>query len=55
MPSVGGESMTGSHQKRLLGFWMALALVIGNIIGAGIFLLPATLRRSAGTRSTAGC
>jgi APA family basic amino acid/polyamine antiporter len=29
--------------ERLLGFWMTLALVIGNIIGAGIFLLPASL------------
>ncbi len=28
---------------RLLGFWMALALVVGNIIGAGVFLLPASL------------
>lgn len=28
---------------RLLGPWMTTALVIGNIIGAGIFLLPATL------------
>jgi APA family basic amino acid/polyamine antiporter len=29
--------------KRALGFWMCLALVVGNIIGAGIFLLPAAL------------
>jgi APA family basic amino acid/polyamine antiporter len=28
---------------RLLGFWMCLALVVGNMIGSGIFLLPATL------------
>ncbi|MFL6848668.1 MAG: amino acid permease [Sphingomicrobium sp.] len=28
---------------RQLGFWMVLALVIGNVIGAGIFLLPASL------------
>jgi APA family basic amino acid/polyamine antiporter len=28
---------------RALGFWMCLALVIGNIIGAGVFLLPAAL------------
>ena len=28
---------------RQLGFWMALALVIGNMIGSGFFLLPATL------------
>ncbi len=29
--------------QRLLGFWTALALVVGNVIGTGIFLLPATL------------
>jgi APA family basic amino acid/polyamine antiporter len=28
---------------RQLGFWMALALVVGNMIGSGIFLLPANL------------
>jgi basic amino acid/polyamine antiporter, APA family len=28
---------------RQLGFWMALALVVGNMIGSGFFLLPATL------------
>jgi APA family basic amino acid/polyamine antiporter len=28
---------------RNLGFWMALALVVGNMIGSGIFLLPANL------------
>jgi basic amino acid/polyamine antiporter, APA family len=28
---------------RTLGFWMATALVVGNIIGVGIFALPASL------------
>jgi len=28
---------------RRLGFWMACALVVGNMIGSGVFLLPATL------------
>jgi len=28
---------------RQLGFWMCLALVVGNMIGSGIFLLPANL------------
>lgn len=26
-----------------LGFWLCLALVVGNVVGTGIFLLPATL------------
>ncbi len=32
-----------SAPARQLGFWMCLALVIGNMIGSGFFLLPATL------------
>jgi basic amino acid/polyamine antiporter, APA family len=28
---------------RVLGFWAAVALVIGNMIGSGVFLLPASL------------
>lgn len=31
------------HEGRALGFWLALALVVGNFIGSGIFLLPAQL------------
>ncbi len=34
MPAPGARS---------LGFWMATALVVGNIIGAGIFAMPAAL------------
>jgi APA family basic amino acid/polyamine antiporter len=30
-------------QPRKLGLWMVTALVIGNMIGAGVFLLPASL------------
>jgi len=29
--------------RRLLGFWMCLALVAGNMIGSGVYLLPASL------------
>jgi APA family basic amino acid/polyamine antiporter len=35
--------MSKDKHARQLGFWMALALVVGNIIGAGIFLLPSSL------------
>jgi APA family basic amino acid/polyamine antiporter len=31
------------RQDKELGFWMSTALVVGNIIGMGIFLLPASL------------
>ena len=37
--SVGSLSDTAPR----IGFWVATALVVGNVIGAGIFLLPATL------------
>jgi APA family basic amino acid/polyamine antiporter len=36
-----GES--GDNSQRKLGFWMCTALVVGNTIGIGIFLLPASL------------
>src|SRR5579864_8353708 len=29
--------------KRHLGLWMLTALVVGNMIGSGVFLLPASL------------
>ncbi|MHB0961764.1 MAG: APC family permease [Gemmatimonadaceae bacterium] len=36
--------MTPTHAtRRKFGFWMATALVIGNIIGSAIFMLPASL------------
>ncbi|MGI8704757.1 MAG: amino acid permease [Sphingomicrobium sp.] len=35
--------MTNGPESPQLGFWMALALVMGNVIGAGIFLLPQAL------------
>jgi APA family basic amino acid/polyamine antiporter len=35
--------MDESNGGRQLGFWMCLALVVGNMIGSGIFLLPANL------------
>ena len=31
-----------------MGVWMVTALVIGNMIGSGIFLLPATMAGEAG-------
>ena len=34
--------------KRGLGLWMATALVLGNVIGSGVFLLPASLAEAAG-------
>src|SRR5271169_3075372 len=35
--------MTPRKRPQLLGFWMCVALVVGNSIGSGVFLLPAAL------------
>ena len=32
-----------ASSSREMGFWMAVALVMGNMIGSGVFLLPASL------------
>jgi basic amino acid/polyamine antiporter, APA family len=40
--------------KRSIGLWTAIALVVGNMIGSGIFLLPATLAATAGPISLLG-
>jgi APA family basic amino acid/polyamine antiporter len=40
--------------KRTLGLWMATALVVGNMIGSGVFMLPATLAGAAGPVSLLG-
>jgi APA family basic amino acid/polyamine antiporter len=48
-PGVAGvtsaEAATG---RRELGFWTAVALVVGNMIGSGVFLLPASLAAYGG-------
>lgn len=36
-------SVTPLPRRRKLGPWMAIALVVGNMIGSGVFLLPASL------------
>lgn len=45
-PDRGPDSATAGHGapgRRKLGFWMATALVVGNMIGSGVFLLPSSL------------
>jgi len=34
---------TPASRPRLIGFWTCIALVIGNMVGTGIFMLPAQL------------
>lgn len=40
--------VSSSQTKKPLGFWMLFSLVVGNIIGAGIFLLPSSLAQYGG-------
>jgi len=46
-PCCGAKPFSMTHEikvpPRQIGFWTCLALVVGNTIGTGIFLLPATL------------
>lgn len=34
---------TSAQPPRVLGFWAAVSIVMGNMIGSGVFLLPASL------------
>jgi APA family basic amino acid/polyamine antiporter len=48
------ESIAQPKLKRSMGVWMATALVIGNMVGSGIFLLPASLAAVSGPVSIVG-
>lgn len=39
----GAADLEGERPRRALGFWMCLALVVGNMIGSGVYLLPTSL------------
>ena len=42
-PVTRGAESSRPQLKRSLGIWMATALVIGNMVGSGVFGLPASL------------
>ena len=42
--AIPGANAAGPPKlKRSLGLWMATALVVGNMVGSGVFLLPSSL------------
>src|SRR5688572_15000460 len=43
MPDVPLEQASDTPAKRGLGPWMSLAMVVGTMIGSGIYLMPAVL------------
>ena len=40
---VRADIASSTIPKQTIGFWTTVALVMGNMIGSGIFLLPASL------------
>jgi basic amino acid/polyamine antiporter, APA family len=52
--AAGAAGAEAPKLKRSMGVWMATALVIGNMVGSGIFLLPASLAAVAGPISIFG-
>src|SRR5215475_741533 len=48
---TNGDVAAKPRLKRSMGLWMATALVIGNMVGSGIFTLPAVLAGEAGPAS----
>src|SRR5439155_27273431 len=40
---AAGETPARPKLKRSLGLWMATALVVGNMVGSGVFGLPSSL------------
>src|SRR4029079_3116023 len=48
-PEGTAKIMSEVSLKRDLGLWSAVALVVGTVIGSGIFIVPNTMIRNVGT------
>ncbi len=48
------SSTDGASTRWTIGLWTATALVVGNMIGSGVFLLPSSLAAAAGPVSLVG-
>ena len=48
LPTVPTREHAPPKLKRTMGLWMATALVVGNMVGSGVFMLPASLADAAG-------
>src|ERR687897_3918568 len=52
--NVRSARRNGAPPRRTIGLWTATALVVGNMIGSGVFLLPSSLAAAAGPVSLVG-
>lgn len=54
---ASADAVQSPARRRHLGMWTATALVVGNMIGSGVFLIPARLAAGAArwTRFGVGC
>src|SRR5437868_15064587 len=41
--------VSGPSLQRVLGLWSAIAIVIGTVIGSGVFLVPSTMIQLLGS------
>src|SRR5690348_7209805 len=46
---MGQSSNDTSHLRRALGVWAAAAFVVTNMVGTGIFTVPAVVRTATGS------
>lgn len=44
-----GSKAGPAELQRVLGLWSAISIVIGTVIGSGVFLVPSTMIRSTGS------
>jgi basic amino acid/polyamine antiporter, APA family len=47
--SEHSRSTSGPSLERVLGLWSAVSIVIGTVIGSGVFLVPSTMIRYVGS------
>ena len=50
-PAEHGVVSAAPDLPRVLGVWHATAIVVGTIIGSGIFLVPQEMMRAVGSSS----
>jgi APA family basic amino acid/polyamine antiporter len=51
-PDLPARTRPGATLNRALGLWSAVSIVIGTVIGSGVFLVPSTMIRYVGSVRT---